>query len=88
MARESCSLCRPHFASSQALTFPPGSVERMLYIAAFAVSGYASTAGRTNKPFNPLLGETYELVYPEKVSSPARPLPLRTCCEAVSACRL
>ena len=51
----------------QALTFPPGSVERMVYIAAFAVSGYASTAGRTNKPFNPLLGETYELVYPEKV---------------------
>ena len=51
----------------QGLTFPAGSTGRMLYIAAFAVSGYASTAGRTNKPFNPLLGETYELVYPEKV---------------------
>ena len=54
----------------QALTYPPGSTDRMLYIAAFAVSGYASTAGRTNKPFNPLLGETYELVHTEKVLVP------------------
>lgn len=38
----------------------------MLYVAAFAVSGYSSTAGRTSKPFNPLLGETYEIVHPEK----------------------
>lgn len=38
----------------------------MLYVAAFAVSGYSSTAGRTSKPFNPLLGETYELVHAEK----------------------
>ena len=35
-------------------------------MAAFAVSGYSSTAGRTVKPFNPLLGETYELVHAEK----------------------
>lgn len=35
-------------------------------MAAFAVSGYSSTAGRTSKPFNPLLGETYELIHPEK----------------------
>ena len=29
-------------------------------------SAYSSTIGRTTKPFNPLLGETYELIYPEK----------------------
>lgn len=35
-------------------------------MAAFAVSGYANTSGRTCKPFNPLLGETYEADYPDK----------------------
>ncbi|XP_050297078.1 oxysterol-binding protein-related protein 3-like isoform X2 [Anthonomus grandis grandis] len=37
--------------------------ERMVQIAAFAVSAYASTLSRAgNKPFNPLLGETYECI--------------------------
>ncbi|KAL8535242.1 hypothetical protein ACS0TY_011026 [Phlomoides rotata] len=39
---------------------------RILNVAAFAVSGYASTEGRQCKPFNPLLGETYEANYPDK----------------------
>lgn len=39
---------------------------RILNVVAFAVSGYASTTGRTCKPFNPLLGETYEAAYPDK----------------------
>ncbi|KAG6713826.1 hypothetical protein I3842_05G172600 [Carya illinoinensis] len=39
---------------------------RILNIAAFAISGYASTEGRQCKPFNPLLGETYEADYPDK----------------------
>ena len=39
---------------------------RILNVAAFAVSGYASTEGRICKPFNPLLGETYEADYPDK----------------------
>ncbi|XP_074582144.1 oxysterol-binding protein-related protein 1C-like [Curcuma longa] len=39
---------------------------RTLNVAAFAVSGYASTDGRSCKPFNPLLGETYEAEFPEK----------------------
>lgn len=39
---------------------------RVLNVAAFAVSGYASTEGRQCKPFNPLLGETYEADYPDK----------------------
>jgi hypothetical protein len=34
--------------------------EQMAYIAAFTISAYSTTATRTNKPFNPLLGETYE----------------------------
>ncbi|XP_068634062.1 oxysterol-binding protein-related protein 2A isoform X2 [Aristolochia californica] len=38
---------------------------RILNVAAFAVSGYASSEGRHCKPFNPLLGETYEAEFPE-----------------------
>ncbi|KAI9536555.1 Oxysterol-binding protein- protein 3 [Dissostichus eleginoides] len=41
--------------------------ERMVYIATFVVSGYASSYYRTGgKPFNPLLGETYECDRPDK----------------------
>ncbi len=35
-------------------------VEQLAYVSAFVVSSYASTACRVNKPFNPLLNETYE----------------------------
>lgn len=39
------------------------STDRIALVGAFAVSGYASTANRSSrKPFNPLLGETYECV--------------------------
>uniref|UniRef100_A0A6Q2XN55 Oxysterol-binding protein n=1 Tax=Esox lucius TaxID=8010 RepID=A0A6Q2XN55_ESOLU len=38
------------------------SIERMQAVAAFAVSAVASQWDRTGKPFNPLLGETYELI--------------------------
>uniref|UniRef100_A0A3Q2XHB5 Oxysterol binding protein n=1 Tax=Hippocampus comes TaxID=109280 RepID=A0A3Q2XHB5_HIPCM len=37
------------------------SLEQMCYVAAFSVSSYSTTVHRTSKPFNPLLGETYEL---------------------------
>uniref|UniRef100_A0A665UCC9 Oxysterol-binding protein n=1 Tax=Echeneis naucrates TaxID=173247 RepID=A0A665UCC9_ECHNA len=41
--------------------------ERMVYIAAFVVSGYTSSYYRTGgKPFNPVLGETYECDRPDK----------------------
>ena len=43
-----------------------GSIRRMMYCAAFAVSGYSNTEGRTRKPFNPLLGETFEYLSPEQ----------------------
>jgi hypothetical protein len=36
-----------------------GSAERMLYVAAFAISNYSSTLGRIAKPFNPLLVSDY-----------------------------
>ena len=35
--------------------------EQMAYVAAFTASTFASLRFRTTKPFNPLLGETYEL---------------------------
>lgn len=39
---------------------------RTAYVAAFAASEYASTINRIAKPFNPLLGETFEYCRPEK----------------------
>ncbi|CAI2349096.1 unnamed protein product [Caenorhabditis sp. 36 PRJEB53466] len=36
------------------------TLEQMCYVAAYAASNYSTTCHRTNKPFNPLLGETYE----------------------------
>ncbi|XP_047511825.1 oxysterol-binding protein 1 [Pieris napi] len=43
----------------QAATFSDPA-QQLAYVAAFTVSSYATTANRTTKPFNPLLGETYE----------------------------
>lgn len=41
--------------------------QRMLYIAAFSVSSYAATVYRAGqKPFNPLLGETFECIREDK----------------------
>lgn len=34
--------------------------EQLAHVAAFTVSSYSTTANRTGKPFNPLLGETFE----------------------------
>uniref|UniRef100_A0A5S6QXV9 Oxysterol-binding protein n=1 Tax=Trichuris muris TaxID=70415 RepID=A0A5S6QXV9_TRIMR len=49
-------------------------VKRIEKVAAFAVSALASNYGRLRKPFNPLLGETYQLEKSE----------FRICCEQVS----
>lgn len=49
-------------------------VDRMKHIAAFAVSALACNWDRLGKPFNPLLGETFELERPE----------FRVLCEQVS----
>ena len=37
------------------------SLEEMCYVAAFTISSYSTTSARTGKPFNPLLGETFEM---------------------------
>lgn len=42
------------------------SIERLIHVAAFAASIYASTIGRVAKPFNPLLAETFEYARPDK----------------------
>uniref|UniRef100_A0A8C2EMD6 Oxysterol-binding protein n=1 Tax=Cyprinus carpio TaxID=7962 RepID=A0A8C2EMD6_CYPCA len=42
------------------------SIERMQLVAAFAISAVASQWDRTGKPFNPLLGETFELTRDEE----------------------
>lgn len=39
---------------------------RMLYVTAFVVSQYSLTDLRTKKPFNPLLGETFEFIDEER----------------------
>lgn len=38
---------------------------RMLYVTVFAITQYTAQDGRLQKPFNPLLGETYELLTPD-----------------------
>uniref|UniRef100_A0AAQ4Q3F8 Oxysterol-binding protein n=1 Tax=Gasterosteus aculeatus aculeatus TaxID=481459 RepID=A0AAQ4Q3F8_GASAC len=41
--------------------------QRMVYVATFAITAYASTYHRAgSKPFNPVLGETYECDRPDK----------------------
>ena len=43
------------------------ALDRMVWVAAFAISAYGSTNTRaSHKPFNPLLGETYECVREDK----------------------
>lgn len=54
------------------------SLEQMCLVAAFSVSSYSTTVHRTAKPFNPLLGETYELDRLEEFG-------YRSLCEQVTA---
>ncbi|KAI9028337.1 Oxysterol-binding protein-domain-containing protein [Phycomyces nitens] len=43
------------------------SMERLMYVALFAISGYASSQYRIErKPFNPMMTETYECIRPDK----------------------
>lgn len=44
----------------------PDSTLRIVYVGAFAASEYASTIDRIAKPFNPLLGETFEYCRPDQ----------------------
>ncbi|CDW54145.1 oxysterol binding protein 1A [Trichuris trichiura] len=56
------------------ITTEEDPVKRIEKVAAFAVSALSSNHGRLRKPFNPILGETYQLDKPE----------FRVCCEQVS----
>lgn len=49
----------------EAATFEDPTL-RLLYIGVFTASSYASTIKRVAKPFNPLLGETFEYARPDK----------------------
>ncbi|CEP60020.1 OSBP family protein LALA0_S01e01200g [Lachancea lanzarotensis] len=42
------------------------STLRLLYVAAFSISSYSSTTKRVAKPFNPILGETFEYSRPDE----------------------
>lgn len=46
-------------ASDPELSMNPA--KRMEYVAAYAVTNISSNINRLSKPFNPLMGETYEL---------------------------
>lgn len=47
------------------------SIERLALVATFAVSGASGNKFRSSrKPFNPLLGETFECVRPDKGAFP------------------
>ena len=62
-------------AASASLSGSGKAAERLLYVAAFAVSTFSSNRVKERairKPFNPMLGETYELVRHE-TSSPKSP---------------
>jgi len=53
----------------QAVTAPAGTGERILLVAAFAVSSFSNARIKERairKPFNPMLGETFELVREDK----------------------
>lgn len=39
-------------------------LRRLLYVTAFGIAQYKSSNNRINKPFNPILGETFELKRP------------------------
>lgn len=43
-------------------SFEKNSLMRMAYICAFKISRYSGQYEKRTKPFNPLLGETFELV--------------------------
>ena len=61
-------------AASSSFSGPDLVIDRLLYVAAFAVSSFSSNRVKERairKPFNPMLGETYELLRHESPSSQA-----------------
>lgn len=61
--------CAENFEYSEILDQAVQSADpltRLMYVGVFAVAAYGNTLNRFQKPFNPMLGETYEYVHPEK----------------------
>lgn len=74
-----------------AVTADAPSGERLLYITAFAISSLSASRARERairKPFNPMLGETFELVREDKgyrfISEKVSHRPVRLACHAES----
>ena len=74
-----------------AATATPENGERLVYLAAFAVSYFSNTRVKeraTRKPFNPMLGETFELVREDKgyrfIAEKVVHRPVRMACQAES----
>lgn len=40
------------------------SIKRILYVTSFAIAQYKCSDKRVSKPFNPILGETFEFLTP------------------------
>jgi hypothetical protein len=40
-------------------------IKRLLYVSAFGIAQYKCSDKRLNKPFNPILGETFEFLSPK-----------------------
>ncbi|KAJ3005149.1 hypothetical protein HKX48_000843, partial [Thoreauomyces humboldtii] len=59
------------------------SLTRLMFVAAYAMSNYSSTIGRIQKPFNPILGETFECVREDKGFRYLSEQPISAChCES------
>ncbi|KAK5158590.1 hypothetical protein LTR04_005220 [Oleoguttula sp. CCFEE 6159] len=72
-----------------ATTASAANGERLLYVAAFAISSFSNSRVKERairKPFNPMLGETYELVREDQgfrlVAEKISHHPVRTACQA------
>ncbi|KZM24320.1 transport [Ascochyta rabiei] len=72
-----------------AVTAPSDTGERLVYIAAFAISAFSNSRVKERairKPFNPMLGETYELVREDKgyrfIAEKVVHRPVRMACQA------
>ena len=75
----------------EAATLASSSAERLLYISAFATSSLSSLRVKERairKPFNPMLGETFELVREDRgfrfISEKVSHRPVRMACQAES----
>ena len=73
----------------RAVALKDDPIEQMIYVSAFAVSGYASSVHRSErKPYNPVLGETFEYIRPDRgfrfVSEKVSHQPVIVACHAES----